>query len=144
MHINLEDLPPKFRKQAEEQLKKQDAKWKSEKPRQRKYNNMPCEVAHIRFDSQKEAVRYMELKGLFEAGLIKDIRLQHHFTLQEAFKTIDGESVRKMEYIADFTYIDQQGNFIIEDVKSEATRKDKVYRLKKKLMAQKGYTITEV
>ena len=105
---------------------------------------MPCEVAHIRFDSQKEAVRYMELKGLFEAGLIKDIRLQHHFTLQEAFKTIDGELVRKMEYIADFTYINQQGNFIIEDVKSEATRKDKVYRLKKKLMAQKGYTITEV
>lgn len=81
---------------------------------------------------------------MLEAGLIKDIRLQHHFTLQEAFKTIDGEPVRKMEYVADFTYIDQQGNFIIEDVKSEATRKDKVYRLKKKLMAQKGYMITEV
>lgn len=81
---------------------------------------------------------------MLETGLIKDIRLQHHFTLQEAFKTIDGESVRKMEYVADFTYIDQQGNFIIEDVKSEATRKDKVYRLKKKLMAQKGYMITEV
>ena len=86
----------------------------------------------------------MELKGMYEANLIKELKLQHHFTLQEAFKTIDGESVRKMEYVADFTYIDQQGDFIIEDVKSEATRKDKVYRLKKKLMAQKGYTITEV
>ena len=86
----------------------------------------------------------MELKGMYEANLIKELKLQHHFTLQEAFKTIDGESVRKMEYVADFTYIDQQGTFIIEDVKSEATRKDKVYLLKKKLMAQKGYMITEV
>lgn len=86
----------------------------------------------------------MELKGLLEAGLIKDLKLQHHFTLQEAFKTIDGELVRKMEYVADFTYIDQQGNFIIEDVKSEATAKNEKYKLKKKLMAQKGYTITEV
>lgn len=105
---------------------------------------MPCEVAHIRFDSQKEAVRYMELKGLYEAGIIKDLKLQHHFTLQEAFKTVEGESIRKMEYVADFTYIDENGKLIIEDVKSEATAKNEKYKLKKKLMAQKGYTITEV
>ena len=55
----------------------------------------------------------------------------------------DGEKIRGMDYVADFTYMD--GNtLVIEDVKSEATRKDKVYQLKKKLMADKGFTITEV
>ena len=142
MYINLEDLPPKFRKQAEEQLKKQDAKWKA--PSKHKYNNEPCEVLGIKFDSRKECHRYLELKGMYEAGIIKDLKLQHHFTLQEAFKTVEGESIRKMEYVADFTYIDENGKLIIEDVKSEATAKNEKYKLKKKLMAEKGYMITEV
>jgi len=81
---------------------------------------------------------------MLDAGLIKDLKLQHHFTLQEAFKSPDGETIRKMEYVADFTYINENDEFIIEDVKSEATRKDKVYRMKKKIMKTKGYTITEV
>jgi hypothetical protein len=38
------------------------------------------------------------------------------------------------EYIADFTYKDKNGIFIVEDVKSEHTRKLKPYKLKKKLM----------
>ena len=86
----------------------------------------------------------MQLKGMYDAGLIKDLKLQHHFTLQEAFKTVDGQSIGKMEYIADFTYIAEDGSFVIEDVKSEATAKNEKYKLKKKLMADKGYMITEV
>ena len=56
----------------------------------------------------------------------------------------DGTPIRKMEYIADFTYTDGEGRFIVEDVKSEATRKNPVYAIKKKLMAHEGYKITEV
>lgn len=109
-----------------------------------KYNNQRCEFSGIKFDSKKELRRYLQLKGMQESGLISELKLQHHFTLVEAFKTTSGESVRRMEYIADFTYKDADGVFVIEDVKSEATRKDKVYCLKKKLMAQSGYLITEV
>lgn len=98
----------------------------------------------IKFDSRKECLRYLELKGRYDAGLIKDLKLQHHFTLQEGFKTVEGETIRKMEYVADFTYIDEDGKFVIEDVKSEATAKNEKYRIKKKLMAEKGLMIKEV
>ncbi|OQA06328.1 MAG: hypothetical protein BWY67_01977 [Bacteroidetes bacterium ADurb.Bin397] len=36
-------------------------------------------------------------------------------------------------YIADFTYM-EKGQYVVEDVKSDFTRKNPVYRLKKKLI----------
>lgn len=116
----------------------------NQQKKERKYRNNPCEVGGIKFDSQKERERFLELKMLFEQGVITELRLQQHFTLQEAFKDVSGEFIRRLEYIADFTYMDSSGRLVIEDVKSDATRKDKTYRLKKKLMAGKGYKITEV
>lgn len=147
MNINLEDLPPDLRKQAEEKIAAQNplgAFQSKEKASENKYRNEICEVNGIRFDSRKEARRYEELMGLLRAGWITDLKLQPHFTLVEAFKMPDGTPVRKMEYIADFTYMDGEGRLIIEDVKSEATRKNPVYAIKKKMMAEKGYKITEV
>lgn len=97
----------------------------------------------IRFDSGKEAERYNYLRTLEKAGTIRNLKLQHHFNLVGAFKSTSGETVRGMDYVADFTYY--VGNtLVIEDVKSEATRKNDKYQLKKKLMAEKGLTITEV
>lgn len=82
----------------------------------------------------------MELQ---KAGGIKNLKLQEHFQLQGTFKTPEGETVRGIEYIADFTY--QRGNEkVIEDVKSEITRKNPVYIMKRKMMAEKGLKITEV
>lgn len=168
MNMNLEDLPPKMREQAERKLadlsrgnpsidklvdfdQKRDTGSdkcltgaSQDKRYRRKYGNELCEVNGIRFDSKKEARRYEELMGLLQAGWITDLKLQHHFTLAEAFKMPDGTPIRKMEYIADFTYTDGEGRFIVEDVKSEATRKNPVYAIKKKLMAHEGYKITEV
>ena len=85
----------------------------------------------------------MELKGMLDAGIIKDLKLQHHFMLQGAFKTADGKPVGKIEYIADFTY-KKDGKLIVEDVKSEITKKNPVYVMKKKLMADKGFAIQEI
>ena len=79
-----------------------------------------------------------------EAGLISDLKLQHNFTLREAYTLPDGERVTGTVYKADFTYYDSAGNFIVEDVKSEATKKNSVYQLKKKLMMDKGFRIQEV
>lgn len=85
----------------------------------------------------------MYLKDLQEKGGISNLKLQHHFQLQGTFKTPEGETVRGMEYVADFTYM-VGSTLIIEDVKSEITRKNPVYTIKKKLMADKGFKITEV
>ena len=109
-----------------------------------KYGNKRSTANGIPFDSKKEMYRYLELKGLEDAGLIVDLKLQHHFTLSESFRRPDGELIRKIEYIADFTYFDGEGKFIIEDVKSEVTRKNPVYSLKKRMMANEGYKIREV
>lgn len=111
--------------------------------KQRKYRNTPTEVDGIRFDSQKEAARFRELRLMEKAGQITDLRLQPEFTLQEAYTTPEGERVRAIRYRADFSYY-INGQRVVEDVKSEATRKDKVYRLKNKLAKEHGINVKEV
>ena len=68
-----------------------------------KYRNVKTEENGIKFDSKKEAKRYLELMARREAGEIDDLRLQVNFTLQEAFTKPDGERVRAIVYKADFT-----------------------------------------
>lgn len=136
--MNINDLPPRYQKQAEEK----GAVTPKKAVKTNKYRNKRVTVDGIKFDSQKEAQRFEELKMLQNAGDIRELKLQHEFTLQGAFTTTDGERVRSIKYIADFTYY--RGNlFIIEDVKSKATKDNSVYKLKKKMMAEKGWRITE-
>lgn len=117
---------------------KQGAKRKS------KYGNHRCEMDGFTFDSKHEMFRYSELKLLLRAGEISDLELQKPFELQEAFIDADGVRQKPIYYRADFVYKNKDGKMIIEDAKSEATRKDKVYRMKKKMMAYKGLMIREV
>ncbi|HCU74676.1 MAG TPA: hypothetical protein DGS69_03440 [Acinetobacter baumannii] len=87
------------------------------------------------FDSTKEYKRYIELKALQQRGEIKE--LQHHTKFELAPKTkLEGEKRAKpaLRYFADFTYYLINGEFIVEDVKSVATRKLPSYRNKKHLM----------
>ena len=124
----------------------------------RKYHNNPAVRGSIRFDSQKEAARYDELIILLKTGKIRSLKLQPEYTLQEAFTTPDGTRVQAIKYRADFSYdilrhnryedydgvewIDEWDP-VIEDVKSPAT-KTQVYQMKRKMMMEKGYQITEV
>lgn len=95
-----------------------------------KYNAKKTVVDGIKFDSKKEAARYEVLKGLEQSGKIGQLELQPRFELQERFK-YRGETVRKIEYIADFSYLDKEkGLWVVEDVKGVKTD---VYKLKKKL-----------
>ena len=113
-----------------------------------KYNAKKTEADGKVFDSQKEANRYVELKLMQRAGLIKDLRLQQKFCL---IPTIEGArggvKQRATYYIADFEYWEKKGDrwvHVVEDVKSPAT-KTAVYRLKKKLMYWRhGIEIREV
>lgn len=115
---------------------------KSSKPT--KYNNVKCEINGIKFDSQKERDYYLTLLELYKRGKIKDLRLQVRINLQEGFTTPEGKRVRAIDYIADFTYIDETGNKHIVDVKGGKATKTAVYKLKKKLLADKGFYIEEV
>lgn len=109
-----------------------------------KYHNKKTVIDGIKFDSEKEGNYYLKLKMLEKAGKIRDLKLQFPFVLIETFKLND-KTYRKMKYIADFVYYDSKDKLHVVDVKSEATRKDKTYQLKKKLMAWKyGIEIEEV
>lgn len=112
--------------------------------KQNKYKNKKVEYDGIKFDSKKEYAYYLKLKLMEQADEIFDLERQKEFVLIETFKLAD-KTYRKTSYFADFVYLDKEGNWHVIDVKSEATRKDKTYRLKKKLMAWKyGIEIEEV
>ena len=110
-----------------------------------KYGNRKKQVDGYTFDSTKEANRYIELKFLLATKKIRNLELQKPFILQDSFRSKDGKWVRDIRYIADFYYFDvEKDEWVIEDVKSAATKDNAVYRLKKKMMAYRGLYITEV
>ena len=99
-----------------------------------KYKNVKVLYNGITFDSIKEKNRYLWLKVLEEEGKIFELELQKKFELQESFVNNEGKKERPIYYIADFFYYSNELHcYIAEDVKSEITRQDKVYRLKKKM-----------
>lgn len=99
----------------------------------------------INFDSKKEAAYFDKLKALETAGVVKDIRLQVQFLLKPAYTDGQtGERFRAINYLADFTYWQEQfgeWKYHIVDVKG---RKTPEYSLKKKIMADMGHFIEEV
>lgn len=122
--------------------------------RSSKYHNRQEERDGIRFDSRKEAMRYDQLLLLKRNGIIRKLKLQPQFTLQESFiDPENGERVRAIRYVADFSYemnigLDNQAlpvwRPVVEDVKSAGTR-TKEYEIKKKLLRERfGLRVTEV
>jgi len=95
-----------------------------------KYNNKKVQEDGFTFDSKAVRQRYLELKLLQRAGQIKNLTLQPRYELQASFKH-NGKTHRKIEYVADFQYIDTDtGKTIVEDVKGMKTD---VFKLKMKL-----------
>lgn len=92
-----------------------------------KYHNSKTVIDGIRFDSKKEANRYMELKLLERAGVTKELRRQVPYVLINRSRY-----GRAIKYVADFVYYEDD-KLIVEDVKGVRTP---VYRLKKRLMAE--------
>lgn len=162
---SINDLPPGMRQQATVKILANAKGKQVAAQKDGKYHNVKVTPSAVTFDSQKEYRRFLVLMEAQRYGIICDLRLQQNFTLIEGFTKPDGERVRPVVYKADFTY--QVANkespdvwrfspeevafwkkanpceLIIEDVKSQGTR-TRVYINKKKLMAEKGYTIREV
>lgn len=101
-----------------------------------KYKNKNVIVDGIEFQSIKESLRYKELKLLQRAGLIYNLKMQTTFELQPSFKR-NGKTIRAITYKSDFDYETKDGRHIVEDVKSKATEKDTVYRIKRKMLQYK-------
>lgn len=115
-------------------LNKRAGKTYLQEQKANKYRNLKVLYNGITFDSIKEKNRYLWLKVLEEEGKISELELQKKFELQESFVNNEGKKERPIYYIADFFYFSKELNcYIAEDVKSEITRTDKVYRLKKKM-----------
>lgn len=103
------------------------------KPR-RKYGNEPTERDGKRFDSRHEAQVYDRLRVECIAGEHAGLARQVAFYLPGGVK-----------YIADFVTLEKDGRYRVYDAKSEATRRDKVYRIKKRQMKEcLGIEIEEV
>lgn len=91
------------------------------------------------FDSIAEATRYSELKLRLQAREISELSVHPVYKM-----VVNGFEV--CSYEADFRYYDRLvGRMIVEDVKSDRTRKNAEYRIKVKLLkACHNITIVEV
>jgi len=116
------------------------------------------------FPSHLEALRYLELKRLKEAGIVKEIELQPIFELQPAYRKCCGNiwylkphgfsfpgpkicqickkkmpAIKAITYIADFRITYTNGHVEIEDVKGLETE---VFKLKRKMFEYKYPELT--
>lgn len=109
-------------------------------PKKSKYRNKKVIIDGITFDSKKEGEKYRQLKQLEQAGQITDLTLQPVFELAPTV-TINGKKKRSLRYIADFQYI-ENGKEIVMDVKGMLTE---IYKIKRHLMKSVlGIEILEV
>ena len=109
-----------------------------------KYGNHKTQIDGITFDSKHEAMRWVELKYLERIKQIRDLQRQVPFELIPAQKENGKVVERAVKYVADFVYYDHEGNLVVEDAKSHATKTD-AYKLKRKMMLYfKGIAIKEV
>lgn len=92
-----------------------------------KYGADPVEIDGHKFPSKKEARRYIILRRDQVLGLIKNLRIQVPYELNEG-------GTHSLKYIADFVYTDVATDLeIVEDAKGYRTRE---YKKKKRLMLE--------
>ena len=117
-----------------EEYRKQFGGGRKTASKSNKFNAQKIEKDGMKFDSQKEFKRYIELTAMQQRGEIQDLRCQVKFELAPKVKIV-GEKRAKpaLRYFADFTYL-SNGVLIVEDVKSVVTRKLASFRNKKHLM----------
>lgn len=103
-------------------------------PKKSKYGNRKTDYAGRTFDSAHEAEVYKQLELQVRAGELLGVICQQPFILPGGVK-----------YVADFIVLKRDRTYDVIDAKSEATRKDKVYQIKRKQMrACLGIEIVEI
>lgn len=127
---------------------------------QSKYHNQKVSLDGYKFDSEKEAARYCQLKLLLRAGKISNLQLQKEYELipaqyvkvptNEFYTRGERKGERKtksvcvekaVKYFADFVYT-ENGKTVVEDTKGVRTD---TYKIKRKLMLYRyGIKIKEL
>ncbi|NLV59172.1 MAG: DUF1064 domain-containing protein [Clostridiales bacterium] len=103
-------------------------------PKRSKYGNKRTELDGQVFDSRHEAQVYEELRLRYLAGELRGILRQMPFLLPGGVR-----------YVADFVILNNDGTYSVLDAKSEATSRDKTYRIKKRQMREcLGIEVQEV
>ena len=99
-----------------------------------KYGAKKTTLCGIKFDSQAEGRRYLQLLSDEQAGRISGL------TTHPSFVVFDGRDAKGkaevIKYLPDFTYTDEQGRKIAEDVKGGRNGKGtvtRVYQMKAKM-----------
>lgn len=102
-----------------------------------KFGAIKCEIDGYKFDSLAEGRHYQTLKLRLQAGEISKLAVHPRFPI-----AVNG--VHVCDYIGDFAY-QENGELVVVDVKSKATREIATYRIKRKLMAAVyGIAVREV
>lgn len=110
--------------------------------RRSKYNARKVEIDGLRFDSQKEARRYRELRLREMAGEIVMLECHPRYALvavHDVASQRDLDIVPVGRYTPDFRYVTREGEVVIEDVKGVKTE---AYRLRKRLFEANYYPLT--
>jgi len=140
MKFTLDDIKNSSAGKLNQHLFEESSKLSAPKSACAKYRNNKVYWDGMTFDSKKEYRRYRELLLLQKAGKIFRLHRQTVFLLIPAQ---EGEKATK--YKSDHDYWTDTGEYIVEDVKSVATRKLSTYILKRKLMLKvHGIKIKEV
>lgn len=104
--------------------------------KENKFHAKKTELDGMTFDSKKESQQYLKLKRLETAGIIQNLQRQ---TAIDYF--IKGKKI--FTYKPDFEYDDEKGHHYV-DVKSSFTEKDRVFRLKKKIIEAEYGIVIEI
>lgn len=112
-----------------------------------KYFQKKCVYQGIKFDSEAERDRYIELKAMEKKGKIRDLELQKFYELlpkqtilvpkqlKTKTKWVERVDEQAITYHADFYYYDAERKvWVVEEVKSSETAKARDYPLRRKLM----------
>jgi Protein of unknown function (DUF1064) len=98
-----------------------------------KYGAKPIEFEGIRFDSQAEYRRYVELKLMVNSCDISDLAVHPKYELQPSFK-YNGKTERAITFTPDFEYITREGWKVVEDVKGGNATKTEAYSIRRRLL----------
>lgn len=114
--------------------------------RRRKYGNKPtrCPRTGVVYDSAKEYRHACALEVMRSSASasdrVVDVRRQQRYLLVQAT-----DKERPVYYTADFVVTFDDGSVQVHDVKSAATRKNRAYVIKRKLMASvHGIAVIEI
>ena len=120
-----------------------------------KYFSKKIKNEHGNFDSKDEFDRYLYLKHMEDIGTISYLKRQVRFEiipklirkekiqLKTKVKEVDRVEEIAAHYTADFCYIDHDGKYIIEELKSDYTKNLTDYILRRKLITRIVFNHTE-